>query len=89
MIPHVVLRVGDYCENPQDIVTRDDLAAFLESEIGLACEDAQRLVAWLLVEGYLEPHRFSAYHADLGAVVDEVVLRRGPALAPALHLPGR
>ncbi len=74
MLPRLLRRVGEFCCNPQDLLTRDDLSAFLESEYGLAGEDAQRLVAWLITNDYLAVRRHRGYAAEVAAVIEQEFL---------------
>ena len=79
MMPCLLRRVGEFCCNPQDLLTRDDLAAFLGSEYGLALEDAQCLVGWLIANGFLNLRTHRDYVAEVAAVVDAEVLFPGDA----------
>jgi len=84
MLPRLLQRVGDYCQCPQDLVTRSELAAFLESEFGLDDEDAQLLIAWLIAQGYLEARITRHYQRACAIAVDTEVLRQGQAFVAAL-----
>ena len=79
MLPCLLRRVGEFCCNPQDLLTRDDLAAFLESEYGLARDDAQRLIGWLITSDFLTVRTHRGYAAEVAAVIDSEILCPGQA----------
>ena len=85
MLPCLLRRVGEFCSNPQDLLTRDDLAAFLQSEYGLGLDDSLRLIAWLVGNEFLAVGTHRGYAAELAAVSDTEVLRPGPAFID-IHL---
>jgi hypothetical protein len=79
MLPCLLRRVAEFCENPQDLLTRDDVAAFLESEYGLALEDAHCVIDWLIRRGHLRARTHRGYVADVAAVIDRTVLLADPS----------
>lgn len=79
MLPCLLRRVAEFCCNPQDLLTRNDLAAFLESEYGLALDDAQRLIGWLIASDFLAVRTHRGYAAEVAAVIDVEILCPGQA----------
>lgn len=87
MLPCLLQRVADYCSNPQDLLTRDDLAAFLQSEYGLALDDSHRFIDWLIAGSYLTVRLHRGYASDIAAVVDGEILLAGPAFGRSAGQP--
>lgn len=75
----MLVRIRDFSRNPQDLVTHDDLAAFLQVDLGVDLDTSDRLIAWLLVEQYLIERTSSYYDGDRGEVVVVLHYRHGPS----------
>ncbi|MBA3684191.1 MAG: hypothetical protein H0W72_03005 [Planctomycetes bacterium] len=73
----MLVRIRDFSRNPQDLVTHDDLAAFLQVDLGVDLDTSERLIAWLLVEQYLVERTSSYYDGDRGEVVVQLHYRHG------------
>jgi hypothetical protein len=79
----MLARNRDFSRNPQDLVTRDDLAAFLQGELGIDLETSERMIAWLLHQQYLVERTSSYYDGNRGEVVVRRHYRHGPAFRVA------
>jgi len=86
MLPCLMRRIGEYCSHPQDLLTRNDLAAFIEGEYGLAHDDAHRLIGWLIDSGYLCVRSHRGYEVNVAAVVDGEILRPGQTFIDAAFI---
>lgn len=75
-LPRLLQRVREFCANPQDLVSDDDVVAMLGNEFGLPDPDARRLLAWLVDSGHLRrrPH----VHVEGDGVVAREAVRLGP-----------
>ncbi len=74
----MLTRIRDFSRNPQDLVSRDDLAAFLQADLGLDLDTSERMILWLQQQQYLTETSMSYYDGARGEVVARRHYRHGP-----------